>query len=750
MVREWEPPAAESLQGLLPTYQAIRFIARGGMGAVYEARHPVLQRSVAIKLLPDVLRTSNPGFAQRFLQEAKALASLSHPGIVCIHEAGELRDKSLYFVMEHVTGGDLGKTLKTQGRLAAATVLRLGIQVCDALQAAHERGIIHRDIKPANLMLTDAGDVKVADFGLARTPQSGELELTRTKLVLGTPCFTAPELEKGEAATVRSDIYALGVTLYQLLTGHLPQGAFLPPSQHVAGLDRRWDAILLQAMRAEPSQRQADASELMAQLETLQRPAHGKRWLWGLSICLLLSMLAYGLSSWAKLPALDKPINLLAEFDPQSFALFGKWRRVPDGLFVEAGNDGPFIISAPFEAGTDFDFEIEFSTANPDVSTFNQFFPVGDTLVEWTLNAHPSWSQPYHGFPRLDGANLVDTEETYSRAPIRIEPGKRYRSRVEVRQGQLSGYFGDSRLVLWRGDVRRFTRTPHFPIPRGHFALLSWTGGATFHRATVTRRAAHSAPAKPQTIATSISKPHANSLGMKFVPLPGTQILMGIHEVRRQDYAIYAAAVGGVNPSWQNVERGGFPVGHEPDHPVVNVNWYEAKAFCDWLSLKEGLRYRLPTDREWSIAVGLADREPAAFLTPEELGRMNQDLYPWGKQWPPPKGAGNLFDTEHYQTFGEAFRPFYTDGHATTAPVMSFAPNALGIYDLSGNVWEWCEDWVSSRKDQRCLRGGHFGDTRTENYLSSCRADRTPSSRFLCDGFRCVIDFSVPPTAPAR
>lgn len=247
-------------------------------------------------------------------------------------------------------------------------------------------------------------------------------------------------------------------------------------------------------------------------------------------------------------------------------------------------------------------------------------------------------------------------------------------------------------------------------------------------------------PRNSAAIAATKDKPLTNSLGMKFVPVPGTDILMCIHETRRADYATYAATNSAADASWKNVVMERIPVGAGNDEPAVNVSWDDAKAFCEWLGKKEGRTYRLPTDREWSVAVGIGTLEPASGATPESLSAKIKDVYPWGRQWPPAKGAGNYADEDCRKRIkSEKSMDGYADGFAVTSPVMSFPPNELGIHDLGGNVWEWCEDWFNAEKKLHVLRGASWGSSAREPLLSSFRAKQTADRRWRCDGFRCVL-----------
>ncbi len=237
-----------------------------------------------------------------------------------------------------------------------------------------------------------------------------------------------------------------------------------------------------------------------------------------------------------------------------------------------------------------------------------------------------------------------------------------------------------------------------------------------------------------------------NSLGMKFVPVPGTDVHFCIWETRKQDYEAYARAVPGVDGSWQHVMTRGQPVSFAPDHPVVGVARDEARRFCAWLTEKEqregripsGARYRLPTDLEWSAAVGLP-REAGA--TPRARDGGIPGVYPWGTVFPPPPGAGNFSDIAARTAFGMSRQPItgYRDGFATTSPVGSFAANQFGLFDLSGNVWEWSEDWYDGTGGDAVLRGGSWSDHEPHKLLSSFRAYGVASFRGEFIGFRCVL-----------
>jgi len=233
---------------------------------------------------------------------------------------------------------------------------------------------------------------------------------------------------------------------------------------------------------------------------------------------------------------------------------------------------------------------------------------------------------------------------------------------------------------------------------------------------------------------------YTNSLGMRLVPVPGTGILMCIHETRRGDYASYAKESADAGASWKNVSFEGVTLSPDDNEPVTMVSWDEAVGFCEWLSKKEGRKYRLPTDDEWSAAVGMAGKEPKTGL-PASKQTAADKVFPWGAALPPPNGFGNYADAAFTAKFPKHF--FFqgsTDGFATAAPVMKFQANSLGIYDLGGNVWEWCSDWIDDARERRVARGGSWYGYEADDALSGCRGGIPPAQRRPYYGFRVVLE----------
>ena len=292
------PPTVEEVARLFPQLEILGFLGKGGMGAVYKARQPALDRRAALKILP-TQAAPDPGFAERFTREARALARLSHPNIVAVYEFGQVSASGAgvppasaagvppalpsspsqatggmpalpYFIMEFVDGVNL-RQLQKAGRLSPREALQIVPQICDALQYAHDEGVVHRDIKPENVLVDRKGRVKIADFGLAKIlghdPEA--LRLTGEGQVMGTPHYMAPEqVEHPLTVDHRADIFSLGVVFYEMLTGELPLGKFQPPSRKVQ-VDVRLDDVVLHALEKEPERRYQHVSEVKTDMQKI-------------------------------------------------------------------------------------------------------------------------------------------------------------------------------------------------------------------------------------------------------------------------------------------------------------------------------------------------------------------------------------------------------------------------------------------------------------------------------------------------
>ncbi|MEZ5384988.1 MAG: SUMF1/EgtB/PvdO family nonheme iron enzyme [Prosthecobacter sp.] len=886
----WMPPTAEELGKLLPDYEIVKMLGRGGMGAVYMGRQKSLDRPVAIKILSTALEDADPSFAERFKNEARAMAKLNHPGIVAVHDFGEAAGGLLYIVMEYVEGTDVAKMIAKDGRLHTEHAMAITAHVCDALSYAHDRGIIHRDIKPANIMVGYDGVVKVADFGLAKMTHTQNTGLTQSGMAMGTLHYMAPEaLMLGSAVDHRADIYAVGVMLYQMLTGKIPQGMFELPSLQVKGLDPRYDGIIAKSLREDREARyqsvrdmrhdldgiltqpvvkvEEDVSQTPAALSTDARPQKpgvrqpqrpklaGEAALKppqkkshtrvvtaaGVAVLGALGWFAFKAKENATiasapattgqnppLPA-DKADSIPKTTQPSSTlpasdnkALFRDWQqsspsrwRVEDAALVCDSGENEFLYRSLTSPGFELSGEVLMSPDGnggihfhiPSIRQHTAGFELqfcGSTNKQKGVGAGGLFTYAIGNKSNVSGLSNLLPDNTFVPFRLLVEKdriqawlGGRQTVDLKTEIKTLS----DSVLALSRwgptgkaayrnlalrplpvasppAPGQQTTNTDINQLPTGPTTWTDTQGRsitATFKNIAsdnvlldiagkITPVPLNILSAESQKLARDYQKqvqrapsdatkdsPFANSLGMKFVPVPGTKVLFCIHETRRQDYQAYALANPSIDSQWQAPK---FPsvqgqaLSTAPDHPVVKVNRADAIAFCDWLTTREGLRHRLPTDREWSCAAGIEEQEDAS-KSPKELANKIPGVWPYGIEFPPTAKVANYADT----TFGARFPGMtilngYDDGWWGTAPVMSYPANPLGLYDLGGNVWELCDDFFDESGDVGVIRGAAY-DTPEEIFMgSSHRGLQRREIRKPAVGFRVVLELPATTTQP--
>jgi eukaryotic-like serine/threonine-protein kinase len=268
-------------------YRVVKPLGSGGMAEVYLAHDDVLGRDVALKVLSSRYAYDDE-FVERFRREAQSAAALSHPNIVSIYDRGESEDGTYYIAMEYLPGGTLKDCISKRGALPPRTAAAVALQIAEALQVAHQAGVVHRDIKPHNVLVTAAGDVKVGDFGIARAASSSTM--TKTGSILGTAHYISPEQAMGEPVGPQSDLYSLGIVLYEMLTGTLPydaetpigialkhvNGYLVPPNELNPEVPEGINAVAMGLLEKNSDDRYADAAELIEDLERVlagSRPA---------------------------------------------------------------------------------------------------------------------------------------------------------------------------------------------------------------------------------------------------------------------------------------------------------------------------------------------------------------------------------------------------------------------------------------------------------------------------------------------
>jgi serine/threonine protein kinase len=620
-----------------------------------------LEIPVAVKLMPE-LSEKDADAIRALRKEVLRGMALMHSGIVRTHNF-ESDENSAGIVMECVEGDTLAELMHRQpgGCFEPDQILPWIEQLCAVLDYAHrEANIVHRDLKPRNIMVTKAGKVKVADFGISAVLGETMSWHSIEGPVSGTLSYMSPQQAEGRRPSPLDDIHALGATIYELLTGKPP---YFRGNQA---------AIFHQVLAVPP----VSIAERREELEIVGREPVPANWEETVAACL------------AKDPALR----------PQSPGeVLNRLRGTTSKISAD--------VLPPPEV-TD--------TPAPSAGAETQ-----------TLVAILGKKEPMRSTAREQTKDVPSP-------PLETEPDAR---RPKLLPWGLA--FGALVILLyltWREfapDRKKEVNLPNnSPV-------------------TISREKSRAAEpiAKP-----SAAHPLVNSLGMEFVPVPGTRVLFCRWEVRRKDFEAFVAKSG------YDMSRGEAAITVESDglkqaggdwrdphfqqsdnEPVVCVSWEDAQAFCTWLSKEEGRRYRLPTDHEWSCAAGIGDREDSRAVARDKDGRVT-GIYPWGTQWPPPEGAGNYADTSWKQIRPEfSAIEEYRDGFANVAPAGRFAANSLGIYDLGGNVLEWCEDWYENQKS-RVLRGGSFCSYERERLMTSSRFSDAPAYRFVSNGIRVVVE----------
>jgi formylglycine-generating enzyme required for sulfatase activity len=628
-----------------PRYRLLKLLGNGGMGAVYLAEHSVMRRLVAIKVINREY-TGEPSAVQRFRREIRAAAQLHHAHIVGAYDA-ERAGETHFLVMEYIDGVSLDQLLARKGPLPIAQACEYVRQAALGLQYAHERGMVHRDVKPHNLIRTADGVVKVLDFGLASVVENDESNLTGTYAVVGTADYMAPEqAESSRAADARSDVYALGCTLYHLLAGRPPftdSSTLLklvahreeaPPPVRALRPDvpEKLAAVLGRMMAKAPVDRFQTAAEVatalapFADATALPRPRpKSRRWLW-IATALAALCLAFLAASAAVIVVIV---------------------RMPDGKETE--------VTAPMGSNVDVDAKRNVTVTPPGEA------PAALTEITNNIGMKLKLIKP----------------GTFAMGSAKEEKGRHDRISDGSNEGPQHAV-----------EITRAFYMGAYPVTKGQFAAF----------------------VRDDVYQTDAEKDGKGSSGWN--------LATGTWEQNPEN-------------TWRHP---GFTQGE--DHPVVDVSWNDATAFCAWLSKKEGKTYELPTEAEWEYAcrAGTTTR----FWCGDEDGSL--------------QGNANIADVSLNEK-----SPFFTwavgwdDGYASTSPVGAFKANPWGLSDMHGNVWQWCadgyrpyqEEFIKDPKGQEssysCVLRGGCWDVAPCSCRSALRLVDGPADRAVTVGFRVVL-----------
>ncbi|MEO6740508.1 MAG: protein kinase [Chthoniobacteraceae bacterium] len=767
-------------------FEIFEQIGRGGMGAVFKARQTSLRRFVAIKVLQPAL-AANAQYIIRFNNEAVAAAGLNHPNLVQVHAAGET-DGVHWFAMEFVEGETVRARLKRKGRIEPAEAIAIATHVATALEYGWRKAqLIHRDIKPDNIFLSQDGEVKLGDLGLAKSTAQ-EDGLTITGASMGTPRYISPEQAQGKKdIDLRADIYSLGCTLFHLLSGQQPysaENAVEMMCKHVTEpvpeLRSVWpecpaelSRVVMKMMAKPPAARQQTHVAVIADL----RRAHDA--LTGASMPDVIALsqppsarslkkvAVFSLPDPQAQPAARTPVRTAAvarqpvaspsvpkviatphtepapdseNRKPKSKALL--WSGIAAilavALWFAFGKKEPQLTEAE-RAEEAIAQKRARSIPAPELwvcvlDKLGDHPPDGTTMLQdgWVMKRPASTTRTrYLPGAMRDGAIRAELRRTgdengrlalrsrvkeaaYQVArtdtSVRLEFIERSTAKTTVLREHATPMLTDGAtftlelrvvgaLLTVKLDGRELFQVEDNRIVTGSAAVLVGDKSSLRNIEVLNLDAPAAASALPisaPSLTAAKDVPFVNSLGMKFVPVPitggptgGQRVLFSIWETRVQDYETFATQT---EREWNNVQSE-----RSATHPAAFVSQHDAGAFCTWLTALErsagklgaGEAYRLPTDHEWSCAVGIGDREDPA-LSPYFKNRKIADVFPWGRAWPPPAGVGNYGGEErNYPTPmppGEEGLSGYRDDFRDAALVGSFAVNPIGLYDLGGNL----------------------------------------------------------------
>lgn len=615
---------ADEMDGLigqrLGEFDIVGRLGRGGMGAVYRARQAALDRFVAVKVLSASL-SADDSYVARFGREARAAAAVSHPNIIEIYSVGEDRGYQ-YIAMELVDGVSLADLLEREGRLPPERALDVLRQTAAALAEAHDRGILHRDIKPANILLGPKGRVKVADFGLARRPEA-DAAVTLPGQALGTPLYLPPDVARGHPPGARSDLYSLGVTLYQALAGRPPfdgqtpaevilkhAEAPIPPLQELAphappALCR----IIHRLLCKDPADRYPSAQAVLEALEGVEGPG-------------------------GRPPSAPRAVSVTATMAVPT-------RPAPGDDRAARRRRWPLALAAG----------------------------IGAACIALAL------ALLLAGRPRRREAIV------YTEWPFHAAEAKR-------RQAETAAALGVP--VEQTVDIGSGVEMTFVLIPAGEFLMGSPTSVGSEEIRQSYRKIGLLGNAEFPQHRVRISKPFS----------------LGKLEVTQEQWH---AVVGG----------GPSGAGRTPQDPVVRVSAEDCRKFIQKLTAKLGRPCRLPTEAEWEYACRAG--APSLFHFGE--GPTNLDAHAW----------------------------FLANANDSLQPVGQKAPNAWGLHDMAGNVWEHCTDWfgpyaAAAATDPtgpgsgtaRVRRGGCWRSG-PEDCRSACRKPIGLDGRTNTVGFRVAL-----------
>ena len=718
-------------------YRIVKLAGRGGMGVVYEAEDTKLGRRVALKLLPPDLN-ADPGARRRFVHEARAAASLESPNICAVHEIHD-EGADPFISMEFIDGQSL-RALLAEGPLEICRALDIAIQVARGLQEAGRKGIVHRDIKSANIMITRDGRAKITDFGLAKV-RDGTV-LTKTGAVMGTAAYMSPEQARGDRVDERTDIWSLGIVLYEMICAKLPfkgesEASVLYAILHepyarlkdlAPEVPEELDRIVRAALEKKPDARYASAGEVLSDLKAclagLEAECGGgsktRLFLKRPSVLATAAVIVAGAALAAVLftgrkaeSETAKPLPPAASVNPGSVA--------PGNPTQPSAFDGTEPRDAlvekkplPAEPASSPKVKSQRVTprAAPDDEAFAQAVSAGTTTAyaEYLRN-HPAGNnapKAMEMLQRLEQEGLAERSRLEAELDDKAFEAAKLEGTPEALDRYLGSFLAGRHAVEARALITSFAEQPvsepEKPAAEQSAPTRKVGDTITFRTNGVNISMAWIPPGTFNMGTTNIEG------GRNQRPLHAVTISrgfwIGLHEVTQPQWT----AVMGDNPSKVKSDRG---------MPVDSVSWEDCQRFVRELSRLTGRTFRLPTEAEWEYAC--------------RAGSIDN----WYGEW-------------------NSIGWHLTNSKNAAHEVGQKRPNNFGLYDMLGNVWEWCQDWYGASYYQgsppvdpqgpdsgkeRSVRGGSW-QSEPERAHSAMRVSVQPGSRRNDLGLRLVCEES--------
>lgn len=758
-------------------YTLMKVVGRSAMTVVWLAWDEKQNRDVALKYFPAMAKEDPSALANLKREVKKLQEELKNPQLVAIYDV-EVDGMVVALATEYVEGVTLA-TLRDQKKnkcFAPQEMADMLQQLCTVLEQSHsDTHILHGNIKPSNLLITQKGQLKISDYGLEPVVNDFISRTTEAKPASRNLSYSSPQKASGEPYKLSDEIYSLGATVYELLTSRPPfytgdlalqvNQKVPPPMVHrrkelrVIGepVPRVWEETIAACLAKDPGNRPQSISMLVEGLEleappsaeiqeapvTAPQPQNNNKTIFVAVAVIVLIGAIGGVLAGRKKKAEDaqtQPVvsnqavvdqkkqleetaaKAQQELDAKRKAAEAEAAKLlaeAEKLKAEQAKQAADAEKARLEAEKKRKAaEAELARLLEEAEKTKKM--AATQLTEAAKQAAADAEAKRKAAEEEAKKLIAEAERLKAAEAKRIADAKAAAASAEAKRMSADAEAKRMAQLAEENRVRQMAMAAERAKQEAEAKLLAeQKAKQEAARIEAEKKAQATALAARRFTA---GKPWFNSLGVKMVPVGKTMV--AIWECRYSDYdafvkdSKYPGGTGWKSPGFKQ----------DDSHPVVNVSWDDAQAFCKWLTDREtketlisGYRYRLPTDQEWSAAAQLSGE---AGASPAERNRKITGVYPWGNAWPPPAGAGNYDNHISYDRF------------ENTSPVATFLANPNGIYDLGGNVWEWCEDTF---ENGRVLRGGSWQGYEPGLLFSSTRKSAGNSTRKNDVGFRIVL-----------